>query len=63
MYNINAVNSISGNTFYYILKAMEVHYNRTGSAKTVTVEDDAVITDQSMFTSAGIDIANKAVCA
>ena len=63
MYNINAVNSFSGNTFYYILKAMEVHYNRTGSAKTVTVEDDAVITDQSMFTSAGIDIANKAVCA
>ena len=60
MYNANAVNSFSGNAFYYILKVMEVHNNRTGSAKTVTAEDDAVIT---RFTPADMEIANKAVCA
>ena len=53
------VNSFSGNTMYYALRAMQ---SQTESATT----DDAIIasiTDQSRFTPAGMDTANRVICA
>ena len=63
--SIATVNSLSGNTLYYTLRAMEFHNNRTVSATTVA-EDNAVIaniTDESRFTPAGMETTNKVVCA
>ena len=60
-----AVNGLSGNTLYYTHRAMEDHNNRTVSMNT-TVEDNAIIaniTDQNRFTPAGMETANKVVCA
>ena len=56
------VNSLSGNTMYYTLRAMQ---NQTESATNVS-EDAATIakiTDQSRFTPAGMDTANRVICA
>ena len=57
------INSFSGNTMYYALRAMQ---SQTESATTAAAEDDAIIasiTDQSRFTPAGMDTANRAICA
>jgi len=65
LHSANAVTSLNGNTLYYALRAMETHQNRTLSATTAE-EDNAVIaniSDQSRFTPAGMETANKAVCA
>ena len=64
LYGANVANSFNGNTLHYALKAVEIHDNITESV--VTVEDNAVvetITDQSRFTPAGMESANKVVCA
>ena len=64
LHSTTAVNGLSGNTLYYTLKAMEAHNNRTVSAN--TAEDDAIIaniTDHSRFAPAGMETANKVVCA
>ena len=64
LYSSSAANNFNGNILYYALKAVETHNNMTGSV--VTAEDNATIaniTDQSRFTPAGMDTANKAVCA
>ena len=73
LYSPSAINSFSGNAFYYTLKAMETHNNRSESAANSAViraeeeaEDNAIIaniTDHSRFTPAGMEIANKVVCA
>ena len=66
LYSTNAVNSFSGNAFYYTFKAMNVHKNITGLPTTTTAEDHAIIaniTDQSRFTPAGMETINKVVCA
>ena len=56
------VSSFSGNTMYYALRAMR---NQTGTA-TATAGDEAIIaniTDPTRFTPAGMDTANRVVCA
>ena len=73
LYSTSAINSFSGNAFYYTLKAMEIHNNRSESAANSAVitakdeaEDNAVIaniTDHSRFAPAGMETANKVVCA
>ena len=55
---------LNGKDFYYALKAVETDRNRT--ELTITTEDTALIaniSDQSRFTPARMDTANKVVCA
>ena len=57
-----AVNSFSGNTMYYSLRAMQSQ----AESATSEAEDNAIIasiTDQNRFTPAGMDTANKVICA
>ena len=69
LYSSNAANSFSGNAMYHALRAMQADKNRTESATTTAenaAEDNAVIaniTDQSRFTPAGMDTANRVICA
>ena len=72
LYSTDTVNSFSGNAFYYTLKAMEIHKNRTESQSSAaiiedtTAEDNAIIAninDISRFTPAGMETANKVICA
>ena len=65
LYSTNAVNSFSGNAFYYTFKAMNVHKNITGLPTTTTADHAVIanITDQNRFTPAGMETANKVVCA
>ena len=66
LYSTDAVNSFSGNAFYYINRATEIHNNRTETIQNTAEEDNAVIaniTDGSRFTPAGMETANKIVCA
>ena len=73
LYSTSAINSFSGNAFYYTLKATEIHKNRSESVANSAVitaeeeaEDNAIIdniTDHSRFTPAGMETANKVVCA
>ena len=56
------VSSFSGNTMYYALRAMQNQTESTTSA----AEDDATIAsiaDPTRFTPAGMDTANRVVCA
>ena len=65
MYGANIANSFNGNTLHYTLKAAEIHNNMTESA-VVAAEANVVIetiTDQSRFTPAGMESANRVVCA
>ena len=65
LHSTTAVNALSGNTLYYAIRAMEVHNNRTVST-TTTAEDNAVIasiSDHTQLTPAGMETANKVVCA
>ena len=65
LHGTTAINGLSGNTFYYTLRAMEAHNNRTVSTNT-TAEDNAVIaniSDHTRLTPAGMETANKVVCA
>lgn len=65
LHGATAINGLNGNTLYYTLRAMEAHNNRTVST-TTTAEDNAIIaniTDHSRFTPAGMETANKVVCA
>ena len=50
---------------YYTLRALQVEQNRSESTTTAAEDNTAIatITDQSRFTPAGMDTANKAVCA
>ena len=50
---------------YYTLRALQVEQNRSESTTTAAEDNAAIatITDQSRFTPAGMDTANKAVCA
>ena len=64
LYSSSAANNFNGNIFYYALRATEAHHNRTDS--TVTAEDNAIIaniTDHSRFSPAGMELANKVICA
>ena len=66
LYSTEAVNSFSGNAFYYINKATETHNNRTETTENTAEEDNAIIaniTDGSRFTPAGMQTTNKVVCA
>ena len=59
------INDLSGNTMYYALRAVEAHNNRSVSATTAQ-EDNAIIssiTDQTRFAPAGMETANKVICA
>ena len=59
-----AINSLSGSTLYYTLRAMEAHDNRTVST-TTAAEDNAIIaniSDRTRLTPAGMETANKVVC-
>ena len=59
------INGLSGNTMYYALRAVEVHNNRSVSVTTAE-EDNATIsniTDQTRFAPAGMETANKVICA
>jgi len=63
LYSSNVANSFNGNILYYALKAVDIH-NRSNS--TITEEDRvaiANISDHNRFTPAGMETANKAVCA
>ena len=66
IYNSSSLISIfNGNTMYYTLRALQVEQNRSEST-TTAAEDDAIITritDQSRFTPAGMDTANRVICA
>ena len=65
LYSANTDIGITGNTLYYSLRAMEVHNNSTVST-TTTAEDNAVIasiSDHTRLTTAGMETANKVVCA
>ena len=62
--NINVANSFNGNIMYYALKSIKINENST--RLTVTAEDNATIaniTDHSRLTPAGMETANKVVCA
>ena len=64
LYSSSAANNFNGNIMYYALRAVEAHNNRT--EPTVTAEDNATIaniTDHSRFIPAGMELANKAICA
>ena len=64
MYSSSAANNFNGNIMYYALRAVEAHNNRT--EPTVTAEDNATIaniTDHSRFIPAGMELANKVICA
>ena len=64
LYSSSAANSFNGNILYYALKAVDTHNNRTTSV--ITAEDNATIaniTDLSRFAPAGMELANKVVCA
>ena len=68
LYTTNAVNSFSGNALHHALRAMEADKNRSEATTTATIaeEDNEIITsitDQTRFTPAGMDIANKVICA
>ena len=55
-----AAKSFNGNTVYYALKATRA---RTSSFNSADIFVIANITDQSRFTPAGMDTANKIICA
>ena len=61
----SSISSFNGNTMYYTLRALQVEQNRSESTTTAAEDNTAIvtITDQSRFTPAGMDTANKAVCA
>jgi len=64
LYSTNVANTFSGNMMYYALKAMETH--RNSNQAVITAEDHAVIasfSDQGKFIPAGMDLANKVICA
>ena len=67
LYTTNVVNSFSGNALHHALRAMEADKNRSEATTTATTaEEDKIITsntDQTRFTPAGMDIANKVICA
>ena len=65
LHSTTTINGLSGNTLYYAIRAMEVHFNRTVST-TTTAEDNTVIesiSDHTRLTPAGMETANKVVCA
>ena len=65
LHSTAALSGLSGNTLYYAIRAMEAHNNRTVST-TNTAEDNAVIasiSDHTRLTPAGMETANKVVCA
>lgn len=60
----NLYNSNSLNILYYVLKAVDTENNRTEPV--ITEEDNetiANVTDHSRFVPAGMELANKVVCA
>ena len=64
LYSSSVANNFNGNIMYHALRAVEAHNNRTES--TVTAEDNATIaniTDHSRFAPAGMELANKVICA
>ena len=64
LYSSSVTNNFNGNIMYYALRAVEAHNNITES--TVTAEDNATIaniTDYSRFAPAGMELANKVICA
>ena len=64
LYSSSAANSFNGNILYYALRAVEAHNNRIES--TITAEDNATIaniTGHSRFAPAGMELANKVICA
>lgn len=61
----NVANSFNGNMLYYALRAMQAHENGTDPAM-ITEEDQALIEntrDHSRFRPAGMETANKVICA
>ena len=65
LHSTAVINDLSGNTMYYSLRAEEAHNNRSVSATTAE-EDNAVISsisDQTRFAPAGMETANKVICA
>ena len=65
LHGATAINGLNGNTLYYTLRAMEAHNNRTVSTID-TAEDNVVIaniSDHTRLTPAGMETANKVVCA
>ena len=62
-YNRLDINGNNGNNLYYALKAVETHKNRTGAAITEDENDVIESIEQSRFSPAGMDRANKVVCA
>ena len=65
LHSTTTINGLNGNTLYYAIRAMEIHFNRTVST-TTTAEDNAVIasiSDHTRLTPAGMETANKVVCA
>ena len=61
----SSISSSNGNTMYYALRALQTERSTTAS-RTTAEEDNALITsitDQTRFTPAGMDTANKVVCA
>ena len=64
LYSSSAANNFNGNIMCYALRAAEAHNNMTES--TVTAEDNATIaniTNHSRFAPAGMELANKVICA
>jgi len=65
LYSISIANNFNGNILYYALKAVETDNNRTkvGIEELEDNEIIASISDHNRFTPAGMQTANKAVCA
>ena len=60
-----SISSSNGNTMYYALRALQTERSRTASTTTAE-EDNAIIaniSDPTRFTPAGMDRANRVVCA
>jgi len=65
LYSISIANNFNGNILRYALKAVETDNNRT-KVGIEELEDDEIIAsinDHNRFTPAGMQTANKAVCA
>ena len=59
------INNLSGNTLYYSLRAEEAHNNRSVSGTTAEEDNAAIssISDHTRFAPAGMETANKVICA
>lgn len=63
LYRSNAGSTFNGNTLYYALKAVETDKNRTEPVISAADNETIANISESRYIPAGMDLANKVVCA